>query len=426
VLVLVLAGLTNLMRSKTGRAFMGVRDSEAAAYSLGIWVAGYKVLAFVISAMVTGLAGALLAHHVRFLTPEGFGLILSLELVLMVTIGGLGSLRGAILGAVLISMLPTFISRIKPMLPDQIAKQFGLETFVFGLVLALFVLVRAQGPERALDQVQDLPGDLPAVPQGHVQARQELHEVGALQMSVFEVKDVSLRFGGVQAIGNVSFNVEQGEVFAIIGPNGAGKTSMLNVITRVFDPTSGSVRVRGAGHHARCRATRWCTAASRAPSRTSSCSKAAPCSTTCCWAAPLRPRQLLRPVALDTGRAPAEATSRAHVEDVIELLDLMPYRQQPGGRPALWRAQGGRAGPRAVHAAAPAAARRAGLRPEPGGNPRARVLDRRHPEGPRHHRDHGRARHVAGVGGRRPRAVHEHGPGAGAGHAARRCRATRP
>ena len=145
VLVLVLLGLINLLRAQTGRAFMGVRDSEAAAYSLGIWVAGTKVLAFVVSAMVTGLAGALLAHHVRFLTPEGFGLILSLELVLMVTIGGLGSVRGALLGAVLISMLPTFISRIKPLLPDQIAKQFGLETFVFGLVLALFVLFEPKG-----------------------------------------------------------------------------------------------------------------------------------------------------------------------------------------------------------------------------------------------------------------------------------------
>ena len=144
-LVLVVLGLVNLLRARTGRAFMGVRDSEAAAYSLGIWVASTKVLAFVISAMVTGLAGALLAHHVRFLTPEGFGLILSLELVLMVTIGGLGSVRGALLGAVLISMLPTFISRIKPLLPDQIAKQFGLETFVFGLVLALFVLFEPKG-----------------------------------------------------------------------------------------------------------------------------------------------------------------------------------------------------------------------------------------------------------------------------------------
>jgi len=145
VLVLVLLGLVNLMRSQTGRAFRGVRDSEAAAFSLGIWVAGYKVLAFVLSALVMGLAGALLAHHVRFLSPEGFGLILSLELVLMVTIGGLGSLRGAIFGAILISMLPTFISRIKPMLPEQISRQFGLEIFVFGLVLALFVLFEPKG-----------------------------------------------------------------------------------------------------------------------------------------------------------------------------------------------------------------------------------------------------------------------------------------
>ena len=145
VLALVLAGLVNLMRSQTGRAFTGVRDSEAAAYSLGVWVAGYKVLAFVISAAVTGLAGALLAHQVGFLTPEGFDLILSLELVLMVTIGGLGSLRGAILGAAVISLLPPLISHVKPLLPDRIAKQFGLEIFVFGLILALFVLFEPRG-----------------------------------------------------------------------------------------------------------------------------------------------------------------------------------------------------------------------------------------------------------------------------------------
>ena len=64
-------------------------------------------------------------------------------------------------------------------------------------------------------------------------------------MSLFAVSDVSLRFGGVQAIANVSFDVAQGEVFAIIGPNGAGKTSMLNVITRVFDPSAGRVVFEG-------------------------------------------------------------------------------------------------------------------------------------------------------------------------------------
>ena len=145
ILIAVLLGLINLVRGRTGRAFVGVRDSEAAAYTLGIWIGGYKVLAFVISAFVTGIAGALLAHHLQFLTPDGFGLTLSMELVLMVVIGGLGSLRGAIFGAVLIGLLPALISKIKPALPAGIATQFGLETFVFGLILALFVMFEPAG-----------------------------------------------------------------------------------------------------------------------------------------------------------------------------------------------------------------------------------------------------------------------------------------
>jgi branched-chain amino acid transport system permease protein len=145
ILLVTLLALINLLRGQIGRAFVGIRDSENAAYSLGIWVAGYKVLAFVISAGVTGVAGALLAHHVQFLTPEGFSLLLSLELVMMVVIGGLGSLRGAILGAIFISLLPMAISAIKPLLPAQVASQFGLEIFVFGLMLAVFILFEPLG-----------------------------------------------------------------------------------------------------------------------------------------------------------------------------------------------------------------------------------------------------------------------------------------
>ena len=145
LLAAVLLGLINILRSSTGRAFLGVRDSEAAAYSLGIPVSKVKVHAFALSAGVTGIAGTLLAHHTKYLTPDAFTLILSMELVLMVVIGGLGSLRGAILGAALISLLPTLISRIKPMLPDRLANQFGLETFIFGLILAIFVLFEPAG-----------------------------------------------------------------------------------------------------------------------------------------------------------------------------------------------------------------------------------------------------------------------------------------
>ncbi len=144
-LVLVLAGLINTLRSSLGRALVGVRDSEAAAYALGLPVSRIKVLAFAGSAGITGLAGALLAHHLQYLTPDAFSLLLSMELVLMVVIGGLGSLRGALLGALLIGLLPTAISRLKPLLGERLAQQFGLETIVFGAVLALFVLFEPSG-----------------------------------------------------------------------------------------------------------------------------------------------------------------------------------------------------------------------------------------------------------------------------------------
>jgi len=145
VLVAVLLALANLLRSATGRAFVGVRDSEAAAQGLGIHVARTKVLAFVISAFVSGIAGALLAHQTQFITPEAFGLSLSLQLVLMVFIGGMGSLRGAIFGAVLIGMLPSLISILKPWLPARLGGQFGLELFIYGAVLVSFVLLEPKG-----------------------------------------------------------------------------------------------------------------------------------------------------------------------------------------------------------------------------------------------------------------------------------------
>ncbi|GIX15721.1 MAG: branched-chain amino acid ABC transporter permease [Paracoccaceae bacterium] len=145
VTAIVLIGLVNLMRSGIGRAFRGVRDSEAAAHALGIRVRAVRIAAFGLSAGITGLAGGLMAHHLGYLTPDAFSLLLSLDLVLMVVIGGLGSLRGAILGAVLISMLPNAVAALKAILPDSLARQSGLELFVSGLILVLFVLFEPQG-----------------------------------------------------------------------------------------------------------------------------------------------------------------------------------------------------------------------------------------------------------------------------------------
>jgi branched-chain amino acid transport system permease protein len=145
ILVAVLTALVNLLRSGAGRALVAVRDSEAGARALGIPVARTRIAAFGLSAALCGLAGGLMAHHLKFLTPDAFNLLLSMELVLMVVIGGLGTLHGAVFGAVLIGLLPPFISLLKPLLPARVAAQSGLELFVFGLVLTLFVLFEPKG-----------------------------------------------------------------------------------------------------------------------------------------------------------------------------------------------------------------------------------------------------------------------------------------
>ena len=166
VLLLVLLGTANLMRSPLGRAWIGVRDSSAAAQGLGIHLATHKVSAFVMSAAVCGLAGGLLAHHIQFLTPEVFGLALSLQLMMMVFIGGMGSLRGALLGAMLIGILPTGVSVAKGWMPPEFQARIGLELVIYGAILTFFVLVEPNGLNGRLTKMWTYLANFPLVQRG--------------------------------------------------------------------------------------------------------------------------------------------------------------------------------------------------------------------------------------------------------------------
>jgi branched-chain amino acid transport system permease protein len=144
ILVVVL-GASNLFRTPTGRSFLAVRDSELSARSLGVNVEWVKIQSFGVSAAITGLAGILLAHHLSYLSPEVFGVLESLKLMLMIVVGGLGSILGAIFGAILISILPIAISFLKDVLPPGIGQQPGLEPLLFGLIIVLFIVFEPQG-----------------------------------------------------------------------------------------------------------------------------------------------------------------------------------------------------------------------------------------------------------------------------------------
>ncbi len=144
-LVFVLWLSANLLRSPLGRAMVAIRDSEISAQSMGIHLARYKAFAFAISAGITGLAGALFAHYVHFLAPDSFDVLLSVQFVTIVFVGGLGSLHGAVLGAIFVRLLPQFIAIIRDDLPWGIGRMPGLEPSLYGLVLVIVILFEPGG-----------------------------------------------------------------------------------------------------------------------------------------------------------------------------------------------------------------------------------------------------------------------------------------
>src|SRR6202046_4224548 len=145
VLAFVLWISANLLRSPTGRAMVAIRDSEVSAQSMGIHLARYKTLVFAISAGMTGLAGALFAHYVHFLAPDAFDVLLSVQFVTIVFVGGLGSLHGAVLGAIFVRLLPQAIAIMRDELPFGIGRMPGLEPSLFGLVLVMVILFEPGG-----------------------------------------------------------------------------------------------------------------------------------------------------------------------------------------------------------------------------------------------------------------------------------------
>ncbi len=137
--------MLNLLRSPAGRAMTAVRDSETSAESMGIHLAKTKILAFGLSAAFTGLAGGLFAHRLSYLAPDAFTIITSIQLLLMVVVGGLGSIHGVIYGAIFIGLLPQGIAIFRDTVPAQIAQIPGLEPAIFGLILILFLIYEPLG-----------------------------------------------------------------------------------------------------------------------------------------------------------------------------------------------------------------------------------------------------------------------------------------
>lgn len=228
----------NLLNSHPGRAIRALKGGAAMPEAMGVNTWRTKVQVFILSALTAAMTGWLYAHLLRGISPEPFGLLQSVDFVIMLVLGGMAHLGGAVLGATLVVV---FKEQLKTLLPSIFGVSGHLEVVIFGLALLLClrfapdglwpaIAGRLQGTKRPpLRDVTPLPRRTPP-PKGQ---------------TLLEVKGLRKTFGGLTAVSGISLQVTAGEIVGLIGPNGAGKSTTFNLITGELAPTSGTVVVQG-------------------------------------------------------------------------------------------------------------------------------------------------------------------------------------
>ena len=237
----VLFVLLRVVRSPFGHVIVAIRENEQRATFQGYNTQQYKLAVFMLSATVTGLAGALLAFHHRIASADPTSVAFSGELLAIVVIGGMRSFLGPALGALFYILARELLS----IWTENWLFWFGLAFVGFilfspsGLVGIWTRLQRKWRPvledvaamsKRRIYEGLPLPAFLRPAPQTGV---------------VLEVQHVHKHFGGIQAVKAASLTLQAGQIHALIGPNGAGKTTTFNLISGMFAPDSGTVRLNG-------------------------------------------------------------------------------------------------------------------------------------------------------------------------------------
>jgi branched-chain amino acid transport system permease protein len=224
--------LRNLLRGRFGRALLSLQADEIAASSVGVRVYRAKVMAFVVAAVTCGIAGALVAQQNQYINSDFITFNLSIFILLLVLFGGSGTMAGPLVGAVLLTLLDALLARWP-----------AVQHFIYGafLLFALYVM-----PGGVVGVVRNLwtrrmTTSRPTQPPTGRQLA--LCEGG--EGDLLEVVDLCKAYGGVKPAQKISFRLQRGHLHALIGPNGAGKSTMINMLTGVVQPDSGSIRFVG-------------------------------------------------------------------------------------------------------------------------------------------------------------------------------------
>jgi branched-chain amino acid transport system ATP-binding protein len=241
----VLYVLLRLVRSPFGHVLVAIRENHVRATFQGYPVERYKLGTFVISAVVTGLAGALVAFQNYLVSAEAVSVPFSGELLAIVVIGGMRNMLGPALGALFFVLFRELFSIWTPNW-----------LLWFGLIFVAFVLYSPGGLVGIWAMLHRRWWPVPE--EAAAMSKRRIYEglplpgflmLEGLQGTVLEVNGISKKFGGIRAVSSASLQIGAGEIHALIGPNGAGKTTLFNLISGQFAPDDGTVRLNGREIH---------------------------------------------------------------------------------------------------------------------------------------------------------------------------------
>ncbi|KZD21821.1 branched-chain amino acid ABC transporter ATP-binding protein/permease [Tardiphaga robiniae] len=237
VAMLALVGyiVWHLPETRLGRAMRAVRDNELAAGVNGIDVFRTKVYAFAISAVLGGLGGGLFAGGFAYISPDQFSFAESIVFLTMSLLGGVASPIGSAIGTGLLILIPEWLRFLKSV-P-------GLYLAIYGLSVILIIRFMPDGIWGFVTAAYDRMRSSKKV--AVTSAPLQLRPATTGGEMVLEVTGLSKHFGGLKAVDQVDISVRRGGVHALIGPNGSGKTTTLNVLSGLYNATSGKVVLDG-------------------------------------------------------------------------------------------------------------------------------------------------------------------------------------